>query len=240
MQLNDVFEKINKLKALADDKQSDGEKISALAKMNKLMKKYNLNLAEIEANTGQRKNESIVENTIQGINIYPLHIMRLGQLIAENTRCYFLGFGNGKKRYREAVFMGLKSDTEMAERMFMTSYSYVTAIIERKRKELNKEKKSTKGLTKLYGLGFVDGLGEAIQKETEALIKENEEAFKGKEYGLIALNVPVEVVKHFEAQDYPNVQLNSSPRLEDMLQYKEGYIDGMNFNKAVDINNGGK
>lgn len=107
-----IIKKINKLLALSDtDKNnSEQEAISASLKVQKLLAKYNLSLADV---TGERQEEE-VEQSIADVGIGKKWKFILAEAVANNFACKHFFVGR-----EQIVFYGYKADIVSARRVFV-------------------------------------------------------------------------------------------------------------------------
>lgn len=115
---NEMLNKIkNLLNTTTENGASEAEAQSAILLAQKLMAKHGLEMADVEANAGDKatKKEVMEGYGTEGVKLAWWH-KRLAQIIADNFRCYY--FLRVYYKETKIVFMGLKEDVEIAKSIF--------------------------------------------------------------------------------------------------------------------------
>jgi len=115
---NDMLNKIqNLLNTTTDKGASEAEAQSAILLAQKLLAKHGLDMADVEANSGDKetKKEVVEGFGTEGIKMAWWH-KTLARIIANNFRCYY--FMRSYHKETRIVFMGVKEDVEIAKGIF--------------------------------------------------------------------------------------------------------------------------
>lgn len=170
--MENIIRKIEKLLAVAEGKANENESIAAAAMAQKLMAKYNVDIADLNKEAPKQNiNEEVFEGG-RGKWRYTL-----AEIIARNFRCkmYILGGKN-------IVFVGYDIDSKIAMQTFKSLYKMGMTFAGRCYEEQRKAGKNTKGVLNTYYLGYLKGIKEVLDKQCQALMivtpKEVEEKFK--------------------------------------------------------------
>lgn len=157
-----VIQKVQKLLALANNNPSEGEAIAASMQAQKLLAKYNLEIADV---TGEEKKENI-EQVIADVGAGKKWKYTLAEAIAESycCKCYYHGA-------EQIVFYGYQSDVLIARRVYMylfkVGHSLATKYVKTKRDSGALE---TKGVYNSFCSGFCHGVKSELQKNCKALM----------------------------------------------------------------------
>lgn len=205
-ELQSVIRKVQKLLALADESRnpSEAEAISASMKVQKLLAKYNLDIATV---TGEEKKEEI-EQVIADVGTGKKWKYMLASIVAESycCKCYYHGS-------EMIVFYGYKSDTLIARRVFMYLFKVGNSLAA---KYVKGRRERERGLSPMDGVynsfcrGFCDGVYSELQKNCTALV----------------LVTPQEVKDSFAefAKNFKNV--DHSIDMTDWDAYDTGEVEG--------------
>lgn len=183
-----IIKKINKLLALSDtDKNnSEQEAISASLKVQKLLAKYNLSLADV---TGERQEEE-VEQSIADVGIGKKWKFILAQAVASNFA--FKHFFVGRE---QIVFYGYKADIVSARRVFVYLFRVGDRLANQYAKEYRNKHGVADGIYNSFCRGFVAGVKKELDKQCTALaivvqpkVQESWEAFS-KDFGTLNANL---------------------------------------------------
>lgn len=201
-----IIKKVQKLLALADPSRnpSEEEALAASMQAQKLLAKYNLDIAAV---TGKEKEEKI-EQTIADVGTGKKWKYNLADVIARSYCCkaYFVGSD-------QIVFYGYQSDTVIAQRVFL----YLFAVGNRLGDKYVKDYKAKRGyvtpnLFNTYVNGFTDGINAELSKQCTAL----------------ALIVPPKVEESYTVFSVgfgtKNTQIETNPY--DRKAYEQGKTDG--------------
>lgn len=146
-----IIKKINKLLALSDtDKNnSEQEAISASLKVQKLLAKYNLSLADV---TGERQEEE-VEQSIADVGIGKKWKFILAEAVANNFACKHFFVGR-----EQIVFYGYKADIVSARRVFVYLFRVGDRLANQYAKEYRNKHGVADGIYNSFCRGFVAGV----------------------------------------------------------------------------------
>lgn len=167
-----IIKKINKLLALSDtDKNnSEQEAISASLKVQKLLAKYNLSLADV----GIGKKWKFI----------------LAQAVASNFACKHFFVGR-----EQIVFYGYKADIVSARRVFVYLFRVGDRLANQYAKEYRNKHGVADGIYNSFCRGFVAGVKKELDKQCTALaivvqpkVQESWEAFS-KDFGTLNANL---------------------------------------------------
>ena len=129
--MDKIKEKIRKCLALAEGAKTEGEAHAAAMMAQKLLAKHHL--AEKDVRNNIEDNESVVHKKVDfpsgwgpGRWKARLHIV-----IAENFRCESYTYSFGSSTRKQAVFLGLEEDTDMAVATFETMIKAGQSIFKR-------------------------------------------------------------------------------------------------------------
>lgn len=167
------IEKIRGLLAIANDTRADeNEAIAAAAMAQKLMAKYNIDIASVE--TSDDDNEEIVSERIDLDGRYKWKY-KLAIIISKNFCCKTFAMGNN------IVFYGYKMHAETAKEVFKFLYEKGNKLSNNYYYKCMKEGRQTKGVKNTFILGYCDGIKEVLDRQCTALMlitpKEVEEKF---------------------------------------------------------------
>lgn len=155
-----IISRIKKLFSLAGNNPSKEEAQSAALKAQKLIAQYDIEDNELL--------EEITEDIIE--EMYRTESgnkwkYALGSVIAKNFRCKV--YTKAKKTF---VFVGHEKDSITARETFKFLYDTCVKQTRAKANEARKEFGTAKGVAVAYGLGFVDGIREVLDKQCTALM----------------------------------------------------------------------
>lgn len=162
--IEEVIRKVQKLLALADQSRnpSEAEAIAASMQAQKLLAKYNLEIADI---TGEEKKEEI-EQVIADVGTGNKWKYTLANAIADSycCKCYYHGA-------EMIVFYGYQSDVLIARRVFMYLFKVGNSLATKyvKARRDNGEYR-TQGLYNSFCSGFCAGVRSELQKNCTALM----------------------------------------------------------------------
>lgn len=201
-----IISRVNRLLALADLEKnpSEQEAIAASMKVQELLAKYNLDIADV---TGEEKEEEIehVCADIKGKGTIKWRAL-LANAVAESYRCKSYRFGSN--RY---IFFGFKSDAVIARRVFI----YLINVCDKLGKSYVAEKKKkgydTSGSLSSFYTGFYTGVKSALERNCTAL----------------ALVVPQKVESDFEDQVLSTAtRTTATLKSYDSEAYQTGVTEG--------------
>lgn len=172
-----IFKKIENLLALAGNNPNKNEAIAAALKAQKLMAKYNIELADVQ---GEDTSQKIVKE------VYCPHSRShyvsqwkyaLSHIIAKNFCCKTYNIAR-----KSIVFYGYEKDARIAREVFKFLYETGNRLAVRYYNKCRKEGKNTTGVLNTYLVGFCNGIKEILDKQCTALMivipKEVEEAYE--------------------------------------------------------------
>lgn len=178
MQDETIMLKIKKILDLANNNPNENEALAASLKAQELLVKYNIKMIDIEnEDFSVRK---IVEQEASLDSASKKWKKFLAPVIANNFYCKILLKGRSGRIF----FYGYEKDVEVAKEVFVTLFNLGNKLARKKYYEYKKAGKQTKGVMNAYLYGFVEGVKEALEKQSTALMvvtpKEVEESFEKK------------------------------------------------------------
>lgn len=199
-----VIRKVQKLLALADKNKnpSEAEAISASMQAQKLLAKYNIDIANI---TGEQKDEPI-EQVIADVGVGKKWKYALANIVAESycCECFYCGV-------EMIVFYGFSSDVLIARRVFMYLFKVGNTLANKYvRRKRENEELSTNGLYNSFCSGFCNGVEQELKKNCTALM----------------LVTPKKVVESFEKFSETFKTRDDSISAIDKEAYTFGEIEG--------------
>jgi len=202
--IDDVIRKVQKILALADidRNNSEAEAIAASLQAQKLLSKYNIDIAAV---TGEEKKEDI-EQVIADVGTGKKWKYTLANIIATSycCKCFYQGT-------EMIVFYGYSSDVLIARRVFMYLFkvgnSLATKYVKARR---DGGEWNTGGLYNSFCKGFCDGINRELQKNCTALV----------------LVTPQAVIESFDKYSENFKKLDNSIDMNDRDAYVEGEIEG--------------
>jgi len=202
--IEEVIRKVQKLLALADTSRnpSEAEAIAASMQAQKLLAKYNIEVADV---TGEEKKEEI-EQVIADVGTGKKWKYGLADIIANSycCKCYYHGS-------EMIVFYGYKSDVIIARRVFMYLFKVGNSLAT---KYVNMRKNdgqwSAAGVYNSFCKGFCGGVKSELQKNCTALM----------------LITPQEVVESFDKYSEGFKTKNNNISLTDGEAYVTGEVEG--------------
>lgn len=177
-----IITKIKNLLDLANNNPNENEALAASLKAQELLAKYNIEMADVK-DAEFFKKEIVEQEADLGKNQSKKWKVILASVIANNFYCKVFTRNKGKKVF----FYGYQKDVEVATKTFETLFSIGNKLARKKYYEYRKAEKNTKGIMNAYLYGFVEGIKEALEKQSTALMvmtpKEVNEAFAEKTSG---------------------------------------------------------
>lgn len=202
--IEDVIRKVQKLLALSDTDRnpSEAEAIAASMQVQKLLAKYNLEIADV---TGEEKREEI-EQVIADVGTGKKWKYTLANVVAESycCKCYYKGS-------EMIIFYGYKSDSLIARRVFMYLFKVGNSLAAKyvKARKENGEW-SMAGVYNSFCRGFCSGVQAELQKNCTALV----------------LVTPQEVIESFDKFSESFKKTDHSIEMTDWDAYDTGKIEG--------------
>jgi len=217
--MEDIILKIQKLLALSKS-SNENEAQNAMMMAQKFLVKYKLSIRDIE----QYKNEFVkVNENRTGIKFRGSNWKsNLSQVIADNFGCY-LFYRTG--RTHEICFYGKEEDVIIARIMLEYAIKCINSNGDKLVKKLKQDKrrKHFDGIKNDYALGFVRGLSERFEEQTQS----------NKEWALVLVKDQVVIDRYNEfSSNFGKVQTDVSFK-KHLVAFKLGRVDG----KAFDISN---
>lgn len=202
--IEEVIRKVQKLLALADQSRnpSEAEAIAASMQAQKLLAKYNLEIADI---TGEEKKEKI-EQVIADVGTGNKWKYTLANAVADSycCKCYYHGA-------EMIVFYGYQSDVLIARRVFMYLFkvgnSLATKYVKARR---DSGEWQTQGLYNSFCSGFCAGVRSELQKNCTALM----------------LVTPQAVIESFDKYSENFKAVDHSISMNDYDAYTTGEVEG--------------
>lgn len=202
--IEEVIRKVQKLLALADQSRnpSEAEAIAASMQAQKLLAKYNLEIADI---TGEEKKEEI-EQVIADVGTGNKWKYTLANAIADSycCKCYYHGA-------EMIVFYGYQSDVLIARRVFMYLFKVGNSLATKyvKARRDNGEYR-TQGLYNSFCSGFCAGVRSELQKNCTALM----------------LVTPQAVIESFDKYSESFKKVDHRIDMNDWDAYSTGEVEG--------------
>lgn len=171
-----IITKIKNLLDLANNNPNENEALAASLKAQELLAKYNIEMADVE-DVDFLEREIVEQEADLGKDKSKKWKVILASAIAKNFYCKVFTRGRGNKIF----FYGYQKDVEVATKTFETLFSIGNKLARKKYYEYRKAGKNTKGIMNAYLYGFIEGIKEALEKQSTALMvvtpKEVNEAF---------------------------------------------------------------
>jgi len=173
--LDVVIKRIRKLLALASRNSSVAEAASAAAEAQRLMTKYQLEMASVEAHEGTVAGAVIQEAIEESHGKLVRWRSTLAMAVAEANQCRSIWLTDGKGHKGALTFFGTQANVQMAKALFES----VAEQIERLTKEaLAKAKIVELGEIKIYGGSFRLGAVSAVRGRLVELTEERDRRLK--------------------------------------------------------------
>lgn len=157
MNKEELMKKVEKLLALAGNNPEQAEANSALAKAQKLIAEYNLDMGGFKS-----EKEIVMLPAIHSNN--EGYRINLACVLAPNFRCKPIMSGN------KVNFIGYKTDAEVCVKVFNYAYKVSHNQGLRLERQYRKEGKSTKGIANGYWLGFCVGIKQVLDEQCKSLM----------------------------------------------------------------------
>lgn len=162
-----VIEKIRKCLALANNNPSEEEAKAAALQAQKLLAKYNINMADVTEL--EQEVEEIVE-VATWLNEIVKGVARawkyeLAEIVAKNFRCKHFFYGK-----RAVVFYGHKTDAEAASEVYKYLFSMGDRIADREAHKAFHSTGITRGVYNSWVKGYLAGLRNSFDKQCTALM----------------------------------------------------------------------
>jgi hypothetical protein len=216
-----IINRIKSLLALGDSTRNpyEEEVKTALSMAQKLMKKYNLTLSEIEIVKSSDEEIGKCKTTKEGhLTTWRMQLSMVMKILFDVEPLIQTTYSH----YRNIIFVGFKTDCELAS----ITYDYLENIIDFRSKLKYKGKRLQR---EAYLQGFMDCLLKRAGLEKSE--KNNQEDIK---YGSLVL-IKSERIKNYMSNKFKIRQEKNKqqPNLEDMIEYDKGYKDG----NKISLNN---
>ena len=154
-----LIKKVEKLLSLAGNNPSQEEAQSAMAKAQKLIAEYNLDMNELKDD----KREDIVVVRCEHPNNNGYRVT-LARILSENFRCKILIVGN------RVNFIGYKTDAEVCKRVFEYAYKTARRGGQKKEREARTLTGTGKGVFNAFVSGFCVGVKKVLDEQCRALM----------------------------------------------------------------------
>lgn len=179
MKVEKAIEIIKKLLVTANDKgASENEAMMAALKAQELMAKYDIQMADVEDESGSEEIVDGIVNVGKG-NKWKY---QLAGIIATNFCCKIYAHGS-----EYIIFYGYKKHAEVAKEVFTFLYNTGNKLADRYYAELYNRGESTKGVKNTFLIGYLHGIKSVLEKQCTALMlvvpKQVEESFDEKMAG---------------------------------------------------------
>lgn len=179
MKVEKAIEIVKKLLVTAKDKgASENEAMMAALKAQELMAKYDIQMADVEDESGS---EEIIDSSVH-VGSGNKWKYQLAGVIATNFCCKVYVHGS-----EYVVFYGYKKHAEVAKEVFTFLYNTGNKLADRYYAELYNKGESTKGVKNTFLVGYLDGIRSVLEKQCTALMlvvpKEVKESFDQKMAG---------------------------------------------------------
>lgn len=201
--IEEVIRKVQKLLALGDKSRnpSEAEAIAASMQAQKLLAKYNIEIADV---TGEEKKEEI-EQVIADVGTGNKWKYSLAEAIADGycCKCYYHGS-------ESVVFYGYQSDVLIARRVFMYLFKVGNSLATKYVKTSRENGESTQGLYNSFCSGFCKGVRSELQKHCTALM----------------LITPQPVIESFDKFSADFKTVNHQINVADYDAYCTGEVEG--------------
>lgn len=209
-----MIDKINKLLSLANS-ANEHEAKQALLKAQELMVEYSISEKDLQTD----KEDVVITAKTTGVTFRSATWkVRLLHVIGPNFRC--LHFLQRIERSTELYFFGEESDVDAAIAVYQFAVESIEKNILRIQREYQKKKMSSRGMSNMYAMGFVNGLNNAYEEQKS----------HNQEWGLV-LAIDPKVNEEF------NTQLDFTDSVVFKLdinkaftgEFTRGYEDGLEF-----------
>ena len=160
-----IIEKIKKLLSLAES-NNENEALSSLTKARKLMAKYKIEMSEIQSE--QENKEKIIKDDF-GVTYNGRQVWKgsLSVIISDNFGCYCY-VDNPTKNI---IILGKETEVKVVQQLILFGINIIEKESDKLVKEYKRAGRSTRGLTKEYGLGFCEGVKEKFEEQNKSNIE---------------------------------------------------------------------
>lgn len=155
-----ILRKIKNLLELAENNPSEQEALSASLMAQKLINKYNIEVAQLEGSDEQSIDTVFFETGVDKSWKYSL-----GNIVGENFRCKTYWIGS-----RQVAFMGYSQDIEIAKEVFKTLFKTCDTLGRRLQKKAYVKTGTSAGVYASYTKGFVAGVRKKLGEQCTALL----------------------------------------------------------------------
>jgi hypothetical protein len=205
--IEQIIGKVQKLLALADESKnnSEAEAVAASMMAQKLLAKYNIDIAQV---TGAEKDEEI-EQIVADMGTGNKWKYTLSEVVARSYCCKHFYYGS-----EAVVFYGYKSDALIARRVFMYLFGVGKRLAGAYVKRARENGEDTTGVYNSFCIGFVSGINAELSKNCKAL----------------ALIVPPKVADSFSIYTESFKTTDHSVKFDDGIDsaaFYEGQIEGV-------------
>lgn len=213
--LEKVYERINKLFALAKRAGSEAEAQNAALRARELLLKYNLSEADIP---GQQKVKTIARNTIDSYSQKWQTMIAVN--IASYYRCQIV-----KNQYKRLIIIGLKEDVEIFTPILgFTFESFMNCFKKRIKADPHYQSMDTHNkhthyqlYLDTYTIGYVSALKEKLEEQNVKLSECKD----------LVITTPQEVQEYVDSISRPSKSRSIMRKAVNSDYERQGYIDGM-------------
>lgn len=203
--LNKIIKKINVMLRMAEQTSADteGEAIAASIMVQKLLKKYHLDMAEV-VDTDTEKGKDIKELSVD-VKSGGKWKYSLAETVARNYCCKVYVVNSNR-----FVFVGYESDSLIARKMFFYLFNVGNTLSNNYVRNKKSEGVNTKGLKETFCNGFQEGVKKALDESCKALM----------------LVVQDDVSEKFEIITRNAKVINYKLNINDVNAFEEGLTEG--------------
>lgn len=161
MKIEKAIEIVRKLLATANDNgASENEAIMAALKAQEIMAKYDINVTDVEDESGS---EEIIDSAIPVGNGNKWKY-NLAHIVANNFCCKIYACGT-----QTIFFYGYKKHVDVAKEVFIYLYNTGNKLANRCYAEFYNKKQPTKGVKNDFLVGYCHGIKNVLEKQCTAL-----------------------------------------------------------------------
>lgn len=155
-----ILRKIKNLLELAENNPSEQEALSASLMAQKLINKYNIEVAQLEGSDEQPIETAFFETGVDKSWKYSL-----GVIVGNNFRCKTYWIGS-----RQIAFMGYSQDIQIAKEVFKTLFKTCDTLGRRLQKKAYVKTGTSAGVYASYTKGFIAGVKKKLDEQCTALL----------------------------------------------------------------------
>lgn len=216
-----IIDKVRKLLSLATSSNAN-EAQSAMLKAQELMIRNGLSMTDVS----DIRDKKVTDSSTNRVGRFPWYAYDLGNVIAENFRCYMVV--NSNKQTRMIRFIGLESDANMAIEVYNFAFHYLKEQIKSFKLNFKKEvifvdNKDLNAYGNDFARGFINGLRYKFKNQIEE-----------QQWGLVLVKDDA-VIKHYNDMKVgtsKNTTVTSAGNDEAWLA---GYVVGKDFEMIAGV-----